>query len=100
MNKCSTAQIASIALWISVTVIFLTGWITATVRYHEAHEDSELGRGSAVVTLTHPAFLGTLGAFVLLASGASYVRMKECGASAKATEEMISTFMHSGFDTL
>jgi len=97
MNKCSLAQIASIALWISVTIIFLTTWLVAAARYGE-EEDSEIGRGHALVTVTHPGFLITLTVFVVLASAAAIIRSKECGKA--ATEEMISSFAHSGFDML
>ncbi len=96
MNKCSLAQISSIALWISVTIIFLTTWLVASAKYGD-HEDSELGKGHALVTVTHPAFLITLTLFVIMASVATVMRHKECG---KASEEMISSLNHSGFDML
>lgn len=79
MRTCTLAQIASTSLWISVTVIFLITWSVAAGRYGET-EDSELGRGKAVVTLTHPAFLTTIGIFIVLATGASFLRKEECGA--------------------
>lgn len=93
MNKCSMKQIASISLWIAVTITILTAWIASTVQYNES-EDTELGRGAALFALTHKAYLIVLGLLTTAAIGASWMRMRECNEGTtmkRVAEEMVSS---------
>ena len=86
---CAKTKIASLGLWIAVTLTILITWIVAGANY-SASEDSEVGRGSALFTLTHTAYL------VVLQSSPSrlwrdLMRGAKCGTSPPA-EEIITGF--------
>ena len=99
MLSCSLLQKISILLWIAVTVTIVTTHIVGAIRYH-SREDSEVGRGDYLMTMTHPAFIITLAVITVAASGAAMMRLKECqkAGTATASEEMLSSVL--SFDSL
>ena len=97
MDKCATIQIASIGLWIAVTLTILITWIVGGANY-SASEDSEVGRGAALFTLTHTAYLVVLGILTVTAVGATYMRNKKCGTSSEEMLKSISFASSNGFD--
>ena len=95
---CNKTKIASIGLWIAVTLTILATWIVAAANYGSS-EDSEIGRGSALFTLTHTAYLVTLAILTLSAIAATYMRNAKCGSSAEEMVQSIGFDVSSGFDS-